>query len=388
MYLSDNLPEDLPKHFAEFDQAKQNGFLAIKDLKDRGEKIAGVFCTFTPVEIPMAGGITTVSVCGTDQSVISDAEKELPANICPLVKSSYGHALTDTCPYIYFSDLLIGETTCDGKKKMYEMLGELKPMHIMHLPNSSKGEEALLYWRNEMVRMREYLEDFYGIKITEEDIREAIETKNRERKLLKEFYELGKPNPPVIHGRRLYSIAAGSKFIFGSDNIEDTVRNTIDEAKKEYKESKDNLPKDRPRIMITGSPMGAADKKIIDTLEELGAEIVCYEICGGLRSIEPVDESIDDVYLALAKKYLNIGCSCMAENNVRYEMIKDLIEEYDVDGVIDVTLHACHTFNIESFFIRKIAQEMGRQFIQIETDYSDSDAQQIRTRLEAFTEIL
>ena len=378
----------LPQNFEEFDNAKQNGFLAIKGLKDSGERIAGIFCTFTPVEILMAANITSISVCGTSQEVIADAEKELPANLCPLVKSSYGHALTDTCPYIYFSDILIGETTCDGKKKMYEQLAEKKPMHVMHLPNTAKGEENLYYWRNEMVKLKEFIENFYDIKVTEEDIRNAIKAKNNERELLKQFYELGKKTPPIVHGRKLYNIAEGSKFIFGFNSVEEAIKNVIDDSKKEYDKNIDDIPKNRPRIMITGSPMGAADKKIVDVIEELGADLVCFEVCGGLRSIDLVDESIDDVYLALAKKYINIGCSCMADNDNRYEMIKKLLDEYKIDGVIDVTLHACHTFNIESHFIRKIVQSTGRQFTQIETDYSDSDRQQIRTRLEAFIEIL
>ncbi len=379
---------NLPENFNDFNEMKKGGFLAIKDLKDNGEKIVGVFCTFTPTEIVSAAGATAVGVCGTDASVIPDAEKELPRNLCPLVKSSYGHAMTDTCPYIYFSDMLIGETTCDGKKKMYEMLSKRKPMHIMELPNGTASEQSLKSWRAEMVKLKEFMEDFYDIEITEDDIRKAIKEKNIERKNLKRFYELGKMIPPALHGRKLYSVAAGSKFVFGNGGVSEMLEKTIDSVMEEYEQVKDTLPTDRPRILVTGSPLGAADRKILDTLEELGAETVCYEMCGALRSLDLVDEDEEDVYMALAKKYLNIGCSCMASNNIRIELIEKLIDEYKIDGVVDVTLHACHTFNIESYFIREAALKNKVQFIQIETDYSETDNQQIRTRLEAFVEIL
>jgi len=110
---------------------------------------------------------------------IPAAEAHLPRNLCPLIKASYGFALTDTCPYFYFSDFIIGETTCDGKRKMFELLDEIKPTYVMQLPPSKVALHALESWKAEMVRLRRQLEEFYGIEITDEAIREAIRRKNR-----------------------------------------------------------------------------------------------------------------------------------------------------------------------------------------------------------------
>lgn len=93
-----------------------------------------MYCLYSPKEIIMAAGAIPVPLCGTRQDPIPTAEKVLPRNLCPLIKSSYGFAATDTCPYFHFSDILIAETTCDGKKKMYELLGQLKPLHLLQLP--------------------------------------------------------------------------------------------------------------------------------------------------------------------------------------------------------------------------------------------------------------
>ena len=105
----------LPEQFEEFADARKAGFLRVKGLKEQGGKVAGVFCTFTPTEILDAAGFVSVSLCGMSDETIPAAESHLPKNMCPLIKSSYGFALTDKCPYTYFSDLIVGETTCDGK---------------------------------------------------------------------------------------------------------------------------------------------------------------------------------------------------------------------------------------------------------------------------------
>ena len=124
----------LPEQFDEFADARKAGFLRVKELKEKGTRVAGIFCTFTPTEILDAAGFVSVSLCGMSDETIPAAESHLPKNMCPLIKSSYGFALTDKCPYTYFSDLIVGETTCDGKKKMYEMLNDIKPTYILHLP--------------------------------------------------------------------------------------------------------------------------------------------------------------------------------------------------------------------------------------------------------------
>lgn len=150
------------------------------------------------------------------------------------------------------------------------------------------------------------------------------------------------------------------------------------------------VQKDKPRILITGSPIGGISEKIVKTLEDAGASVVAYELCGAIRSNDLlVDEEIEDVYDALTQKYINIGCSCMMNNDNRIELLDRIIDEYNVDAVIDVVLQACHTFNIESYRIREfVTKEKNKPFMSLETDYSKSDTEQLRTRFEAFVEML
>lgn len=157
------LVRELPEVFEEFAEQRKQSFLAVKELKDQGIPVIGSFCTYFPKEIPMALGATTVSLCSTSDETIPEAEKDLPKNLCPLIKSSYGFAKTDKCPFFYFSDLVVGETTCDGKKKMYEIMGEFKPFYMIELPNS-QSPEALEFWNKEIIKFKEYLEELFGKK--------------------------------------------------------------------------------------------------------------------------------------------------------------------------------------------------------------------------------
>ena len=115
-----------------------------------------------------AGAIASVALCGTSNEPIADAEIDLPKNLCPLIKASYGFAATDKCPYMYFSDLVVGETTCDGKKKMYELLNDIKDVHVMNLPHARNAKWAPRVWREEYVALKEELERRYDIEITDE----------------------------------------------------------------------------------------------------------------------------------------------------------------------------------------------------------------------------
>ena len=116
-----NIIKELPEIFEEFAEQKKQSFLTIKEFKEKGTPIIGAYCSYFPREIAIAMGAVPVGLCSSSEETVQIAESILPKNICPLIKSSYGYAISDRCPYFHFSDLVVGETTCDGKKKMYEI---------------------------------------------------------------------------------------------------------------------------------------------------------------------------------------------------------------------------------------------------------------------------
>ena len=380
---------NLPAQFEDFSNARREGFLRVKDVKEKGGRIAGIFCTFTPLEILDAAGLIPVSLCGMSGETIPDAEAHLPKNLCPLIKSSYGFAVSDKCPYTYFSDIIVGETTCDGKKKMYEMLGELKDTYILHLPQGVLPEYALDMWTAEFRRFIDYLEKKFDIKITDEALREAAVRRNEQRALRCQLMELQKQDPPPMKGYQLYKTLEGAGFKFFHEDIMASLNQLKSDVEQDYAAGNSPVMPGAKRVLITGCPIGGVLDKTVQLIEDHGGVVVCYENCSGYKAaFQMVDTEADDILEAIAKRYLEIGCSVMTPNNKRLELLPQLIKDFKADCIVDITLQACITYNIESSLIRKLASNLGIPFLTLETDYSAADTGQLETRLEAFLEML
>ncbi|WP_429156743.1 double-cubane-cluster-containing anaerobic reductase [Aeromonas veronii] len=382
-----SLITELPAIFDSFSDARRQGFLAVMALKERQIPLVGTYCTFMPQEVAMAAGAVVVSLCSTSDETIEEAEKDLPRNLCPLIKSSYGFGKTDKCPYFYFSDLVVGETTCDGKKKMYEYMAEFKPVHVMQLPNRADDEASRTLWRSEIVRFKELLEQQFGKPISEQALRDAIVLKNRERRALADFYRLGQLNPPALSGTDLLKVVYGATFRFDKEQLISELQEMTRRIKAEYAEGK-RLDA-RPRILITGCPIGGAADKVVRLIEEHGGWVVGYENCTGAKATEQCVSEEGDLFDALTDKYLAIGCSCISPNHQRMNLLSQMVEEYQADGMIDVILQACHTYAVESLAIKRhVRDRHGIPYMAVETDYSSADKGQLATRLAAFIEML
>ena len=378
----DSMIQDLAK-------TRESAIADLQRLKDAGTKIVGAYCLFAPTELIAAAGAVPVSLCGMTAEPIVHAEKHLPRNLCPLIKSSYGYAVTGTCPYFYYSDLVVGETTCDGKKKMFELLAKIAPVHVMRLPQANDRQEDVLAWKREIIRLKDCIEQEFSLTITDDALRLAIKEKNEERWVYRELYGLSKLAHPPLRGSQVHRVLHGSGYAFDKAEQLAKVRILIDEIKVACDCGEITSPANKPRILITGCPIGGATEKIITLIEESGGEIVCFENCGGAKDREfPVDETIDP-YDALAQKYIGLACSCMSPNNARIQLLSRLIDEYSAQGVIDVVLHACHTYNMETWRVKELAQkDKGIPYLHLETDYSPGDEGQLRTRISAFIEML
>jgi len=361
----------------------------VKEAHEAGRKIVGMYCVFSPSEIALAADAISVSLCGTSQDPIEEAEKELPRNLCPLIKSSYGFAITDKCPYFYFSDVLLAETTCDGKKKMYELMGKLKPMHVMNLPQTANDEDSLEFWKREMVKFKGFLENQFNTKITDEKLRDAIRLMNRERNVMKRLHKLNAHKPAPLAGTDMMKAQWLKGFNIDKEAGIELIERLIAEVEDRVEKGIYAFDEKAPRILLTGTPIGVGSDKVLKALEEAGASVVAFENCTGYKGLDVMVDEDKDPITALAEKYLSTPCSCMTNNNGRLDLIRRMVEEYKVDGVVDLTWQACHTYNIESYTVKKYVQEeLGLPFIQIETDYSDSDTGQVKVRVEAFLETL
>jgi len=359
----------------------------IQKSKKNGKKVVGTFCVFVPDEVILAADAVGVGLCSGSQFWVEDGEKVLPRNICPLVKAFMGAKVSRTCPYFQSTDMIVGETTCDAKKKAYEILEEYMPVHVMELPQM-KREKDFQEWQDEIKLFIKKIEEFTGNKITVEKLKNSIDLVNKKRRALKRLYDLRKHTPSPISGLDALLV---SQVAFVDDPIRFTEKTEelCDELDERIKTMK---PNGRKRIMITGTPMSVPNWKIHHIIEGLNAEIVVEETCTGTRYFEKevFDEgdTIDDLVRNIAERYMNINCACFTPNNDRIDDIIKYAEEYNADGVIYCNLSFCHTYAIEYGKVEKALKEKNIPLINIETDYSEEDVGQIRTRVEAFLEMI
>ena len=332
-----------------FERTFREGLL----LKESGRKVIGVYCAFTPKEIIAAAGAIPVALCSGSREPISEAERHLPRNLCPLIKSTYGHALKDSCPYMAEVDFIFADATCDGKKKMFELLQRIKPLHLLQLPQTSRTEESLRYWHGELVKMRQLTERIAGVSITEEDLQERIRLYNRCRATVNELFGLNKSDTPLLYGREI--IAITEEFSGFECNLEQRIEN-VREAMGQARRRMDDRGfvaemRGKPRILLTGCP--TTNNKVLDIIEESGAVVVAMENCGGLKTSSfPVAEDGDPMF-ALAERTLNTPCPCMTPNSARLDLIERIVREYAVEGVVELTWEACHKLSHRSIFRKR-----------------------------------
>lgn len=355
-----------------------------------GGKIVGGFCVFVPTEIIQAAGGIAVGLCGGSQFWVPDGEKVLPRNLCPLIKGSVGAKISGTCPYFQFCDLLVGETTCDGKKKAWEVLNEYVPVHVMDLPQM-KREKDYAAWRDEINIFVNKIEELTGNKINAENLAAAIKTDNARRQALSRLYEARKADPVPISGKDALLI---SQIAFYDDPVRFAAKTNevCAELEERISAGKGVFPKGAPRLLVTGTPQAIPNWKLHHLVESAGGAIVCEETCTGTRYFSnPVNEEshdLDGQIRALADRYMGVNCACFTPNHGRVEDVLRLAREYRVDGVIYYNLQFCHTYGVEYRKVEQALKEAGIPVMLVETDYSEEDAGQIATRVEAFLEIL
>ncbi|MEE9602065.1 MAG: double-cubane-cluster-containing anaerobic reductase [Thermoguttaceae bacterium] len=351
------------------------------DARDAGRPVVCIMCEYTPRELIMAVGGVPVCLCGGSADTIPPAEEHLPANLCPLIKSTYGYHLQRSNHFLEMADLVVGETTCDGKKKMFELMGRTRPMYVLELPQKADDADAFEQWFRELKKFRSHLQNRFGVEITDARLREATVVMNRERALRRQLAELMKSDSPPITGRQLLNFKSTISGI--PADLEQ-----YEQAIKHFQGKCGADTGSRVRVLMTGVPQVHGAERVLDIIENSGGLVVCSENCTGLKPlIDDVDEAATDPLRAVAQKYYQLPCSVMTTNNRRLESIRQMAEDYRPQCIIDLIWQACITYDVESHRVRQLAeQELGIPYLRIETDYSPSDSARIAVRVEALFE--
>jgi benzoyl-CoA reductase/2-hydroxyglutaryl-CoA dehydratase subunit BcrC/BadD/HgdB len=349
--------------------------------KRQGRPIVGILCEFTPRELILAAGGVPVCLCGGAVEMIAPAESHLPANLCPLIKSTYGYHLTKENPFLELADLVVAETTCDGKKKMYELMAQSREMVVLELPQKADDPAALSRWVDELRRLKAVLERRFAAEITDQRLRDAIAVMNRERSLRRELAALMKRDCPPLTGRELLDFKSIISAI--PADLEQYAR-----AVEQYTAA-EGCPSmgERTRVLLTGVPVPHGAERVLDIIESAGGLVVCMETCTGVRPIlEDVDAAAADPVRAVAEKYYHLPCSVMTPNTRRMDSIRHLVGEYRPDCIIELVWQACLTYDVESYYVRALAEQLHLPYLRIETDYAPGDTARIAVRVEALFE--
>jgi benzoyl-CoA reductase/2-hydroxyglutaryl-CoA dehydratase subunit BcrC/BadD/HgdB len=369
------------------DKPRENALAHLHAARDAGKPIIGTYCCYAPTVLVWAMGAVPVCLCANSNVPVQAGESVLPANLCPMIKANYGFILTKTCPFFELAEAIVAETTCDGKKKMFELIRGRKPMHVLDLPQMPNEADAQAYWEGQVRTLGRFLEKTFDRKITDDALEEAIAMTNRRRRLILKIYSFSRHHPPVIHGSQVNDMLS---FLSVGEEYDRQLEARIRELEALRREERFVVPKEAPRVMLTGCPISGDAAKVIQIVEEAGGVIVIHEACSGIKPImDLVEEGTGDPMAAIARRYFKLPCSCMTPNSRRLQFLDLLIDEYRPQCVIDVILQACHTYAVESYTVAEhVKKKHDLPFLSVETDYSHGDVGRLRVRIETLLEMV
>ncbi|MBU4345508.1 MAG: 2-hydroxyacyl-CoA dehydratase family protein [Proteobacteria bacterium] len=387
--------KDRPEGMGYFDfvMSEVHG-LRIKELLDEkatGRKVIGSFCVFVPEEIVRAADATLVGLCAGADFATDEVEKLLPRNTCSLIKSAFGFNLGKVCPYIESADMIVGENTCDGKKKSYETLKDIvSNLYVMDLPQM-KSDEGKALLKAEYLRFKEAVEKLTGITIDAERLKKGIKIVNNKRKAIHRLSSLRKADPAPISG--LDALLANQVFFYDDPiRFTDSVNKICDELEQRIEKKEGVFPKETPRILLSGCPMAVPNWKLPWIIETSGAVIVGEESCVGERGTRNLTDdtgnTVEELMNGIVDRYFKVDCAIFTPNPDRLEHIVEMAKTYKADGVIHYGLQFCQPYLMESMPVEKALESKNIPCLRIETDYSMEDVGQLKTRVEAFVELI
>lgn len=392
IYLSqENRPENMA--FYDFVVSDIHGIRPAEliELQKAGGKVFGTFCVFVPDEIVVACGGAVTGLCGGSQFWVPDGEKVLPSAMCPLIKASLGAHFGKTCPYFSVADVYVGETTCDGKKKAYEILGADKQTYVMDMPQMKRPQD-IEKWTGEIAAFAAEVERITGRTLTAEALADAIKLINEKRRALARVYEARKATNCIPISGKDALLMTQIAFFDDPARCAEMANKLADELEQRVADGVSVFPAGTKRILVTGTPLAIPNWKLHHIIETSGAAVVCEEMCTGTRYFENlVDEgatTLEGQFQALSERYMKNNCACFTPNPGRVADIVRLAKEYQVDGVIDANLKFCTLYDVEKSSVAEALEAEGIPVLGLETDYTDNDAGQLRTRIQAFVEML
>ncbi|MCL2691497.1 MAG: 2-hydroxyacyl-CoA dehydratase family protein [Candidatus Bathyarchaeota archaeon] len=389
-----------PKELEYFDDMANLFGTRIKELeqaKAEGKKIVGYNCIFAPLELILASGAIPVRINSGWYDTAKLGDRVVPVEVCSIIRSTIGAKMIELSSFLELSDVLITVLTCDGMTKLSEVLGGYKEVWRLSNPRVKDSGQALKFWNDEIKQIKINLEKLTGNKITVKNLKPAILKTQRATKAFRRLQDLRKDGV-VISGQDAMLVTQ----TFMWDDIDRWTEKTnilCDELERRVQEKEWICPADTPRVMVTGTPMFWPDNWKLPSLVEEGNPrgiLVADELCSSERIIyDPVgvDEwTMNDMLTAISERYL-MACTCPCftsqdGNEDRINWLLTKIKDHKVQGVIYYVTRGCMLYAMEYTTVKRALDKINIPVYYLDTDYTREDAGQLKTRVEAFLEML
>lgn len=355
------------------------------------QKMVGTFCVMAPQELVYAAGAIPVKLCSGNYTAFSIGDDLFPRDACPLVKAVAGFQKMALMPMYRDCSLMAVPVTCDCKKKIVEMLEQTHQVIPLAVPARREDEDIDRYVE-ELYHFIDALEDLTGNQVTWDSLAAGMNMTGRAKYELSVFLELKKSMPYLMWGTHILAVMNAAAYM-RADEWSLHLHRLNSELRQRVGQVQKVTTRNRPRIMLTGSPVIFPNMKIPLLIEEMGGILAADETCMGERGMSDppvvVDESFEGMLRALANQVIR-PCSCptFVDNKERIYRIRQMIKDFQIQGVIYHVLRGCLVYDYEYQLLEEELGKMDIPVIRMESDYNEEDVEQLRIRTEAFIELI
>lgn len=357
-----------------------------------GRKKIGTFCAMVPLELIYAAGAVPIRLCSGSYTAATIGDGVVVRDACPLVKAVAGISQMDVIPALSGCRKWIVPLSCDCKRKTAGLLSESRDVYFMNLPISRGQDSDTEMFLQEMYLLAQELSKCTGKEITYRSLAEAMDEMGTAQYEVSRFLELRRQKGAGIFGTHVMAVMNAAAYM-PVTLWSEYLGKLNDELEKRSQPEGRISKKQRPKIILTGSPVIFPNIKIPLLIEEMGGLLASDETCMGERMFyDPavaVESSFDGMMRALANRYLK-PCTCpiFSDNRDRIFRIRQMIRETGAEGVIYHVLRGCLVYDFEYQLMEKELEKDGIPVIRVESDYNEEDIEQLRIRIEAFIEML
>lgn len=382
-----------PQALTSFIETLSSVFVDREDaIRPEGMPTVGTYCVMVPPELIYALGAMPVKLCGGSYTAFNIGDDAAPRDACPLVKAVMGFEEIDAMPIYQNCSLMAVPVTCDCKKKLAGWLSERRPTTVLHVPANRDMDADMERFVSELYALSEQIGKATGEALTYEGLSDACRMMADAQYELSRFIDLRRRYPRLIRG--VFAMAAMNAMSYTwAPTWTKQMKALNDELAALARKKQMAVKENRPRLLLTGSPVVFPNFKLPLLIEEMGGLLAGDETCMGERGLyDPpavVDRTVDGMLRALANRATR-PCTCptFADNKRRIYRIRQLIDDYRIQGVVYHVLRGCLVYDYEYAILEEEMGKLNVPIIRVETDYNEEDVEQLRIRIEAFIELI